>query len=340
LLTRLWTGGSTGRCGSPGAAAALPPQRPSTAPADTGATQIYAHNLELRKGPDFRVYVAWLAGVLDPIRPRANPDFDQPDSFLLNVAKGVIRVNIGDLAGYLNAVGGKRAPMQHIRILPDGQRLRFRGTVHRGLPLPVEVIGSLSPTAGGGVRLHVEKISVLKLPVKGLLGSFSIRLSDLIGSTEMPGVDVAGDDVVFNTERLLPPPHIRGQVTAIRIRPPDVEVIYGNAPNDPARLAQWHNFLRFRGGTMDFGNLTLHGAELTMIDAMQEPWFYLDLVHYRRQVMNGYTRLTEDGGLEVYMPSLQAGGLRPPAPGVTLDQLRDRNASLPAVPAEHQAKAP
>src|ERR1700693_5922403 len=62
---------------------------------------VYAHNLMLRKGPDFRIYVRWLRGNMVRTRRDVNPTFDDPESFFLNVKTGVIRANIGDIATYL-----------------------------------------------------------------------------------------------------------------------------------------------------------------------------------------------------------------------------------------------
>jgi hypothetical protein len=91
----------------------------------------------------------------------------------------------------------------------------------------------------------------------------------------------------------------------VRVSPRDIEVIYGNAGDDETRLAQWHNFLRLSGGTLDFGKLTMRHVDLTMIDASQDPWFDLDLVNYQAQLVNGYARMTAQAGLEIFMPDLR-----------------------------------
>ena len=97
---------------------------------------------------------------------------------------------------------------------------------------------------------------------------------------------------------------------------PDLEVIYGGAINDETKLAQWHNFLRLRGGTLDFGKLTMHDVDLTMIDGSDDPWFDLDLVHYQDQLVNGYTRMTAEKGLEIYMPDLDGRHLKQASPRI------------------------
>lgn len=301
---------------------------PRTA-ADLAPTQVYAHNIMLRKGPDFRIYIAWIAGKMVRTKKNEVPSFDNPDSFILQIDKGVIRANIGDICKYLNDTTAKDSPLKNIDIQPEGEKVKIRGTVKKVVSLPVELVGSVAATKQGLVQLHVDHISVLKVPVKGLLGTFDLKLSDMVRSTNVPGVTVTGNDIVFDTEKLLPPPHIRGELTAVSVKVPDIEVIYGNAPNDPTQLAQWHNFLRFRNGAVTFGKLTMHNVDLTMIDAANEPWFDLDLVNYQNQLVDGVTRTTAQAGLEIYMPSLKLQGTKQPAPSVTLQWLKNRNMPLP-----------
>jgi hypothetical protein len=320
---------SSAAAGSPSSATLVPPVAQTPSASDLAPTLVYAHNIQLRKGPDFRVYIVWISGQMLRTKATGNPSFDDPDSFILQIQKGVIHANIGDICKYFNATSAKDAPLKNVDIQPDGELIKIHGTVKKVVSLPVEIVGSLAATPEGLVRLHVQRISVLKVPVKGLLGTLDVKLSDLVHSTNVPGVTVSGNDFVFDTEKLLPPPHIRGELTTVRVKVPDIEVIYGNAPNDPTQLAQWHNFIRFRNGAVDFGKLTMHNADMTMIDAANEPWFDLDLVNYQNQLVNGDTRMTAQAGLEIYMPSLKAQAPRQAGQSVSLQWLKNRNTSLP-----------
>ncbi|HEY1577234.1 MAG TPA: hypothetical protein VGF82_09215 [Terracidiphilus sp.] len=296
---------------------------------DLAPTLVYAHNIQLRKGPDFRIYIVWISGQMLRAKGSENPSFDDPESFLLKIQKGVIRANIGDISKYLNSTASQDSPLKNIDIQPAGESIKIHGTIKKVVPLPIEILGSLAATPEGLVRLHVQHISVLKVPVKGLLGALDVKLSDLVHSTNVPGVTISGNDMIFDTEKLLPPPHIRGQLTTVQVKVPDIEVIYGNAPNDATTLAQWHNFLRFRNGALDFGKLTMHHADLTMIDAANEPWFDLDLVNYENQLVNGDTRMTAQAGVEIYMPSLKEKTPAQAGKRVTVEWLKNRNTSLP-----------
>ncbi len=296
---------------------------------DLAPTLVYAHNLLLRKGPNFRIYIRWIRGQMVRTRRQENPSFDDPESFVLQIQKGVIHANIGDISNYLNASSPPNAPLKNISIQPEGDQLKLHGTIHKIFSLPIELVGSLTPTPDGRVQFHVTKLNVLKIPLKGLLGGFHVELSDLVHASNIPGVQIVDNDIIFDTQKLLPPPHIHGQLTSVRVSPPDIKVIYGNAGNDETRLAQWHNFLRLSGGTLDFGKLTMHHVDLTMIDASQDPWFDLDLVNYQAQLVNGYTRMTAQAGLEIFMPDLDEQTPKKASESITLEWLRDRNRSLP-----------
>jgi hypothetical protein len=295
---------------------------------DLAPTLVYAHNLLLHRGSDFRIYIRWIRGQMLRTRQQVTPSFDDPESFILQIQKGVIRANIGDISHYLNASCPPDAPLKNISIQPEGDQLKLHGTVHKILPLPIELIGTLSSTPDDHVKFHVTKLNVLKIPLKGLLGGIHVELSDLV-HTNIPGVQIVGNDLIFDTLKLLPPPHIHGQLTAVRVSTPDIELIYGSAPDDETQLAKWHNFLHLSGGTLDFGKLTMHHVDLMMIDASQDPWFDLDLVNYQAQLVNGYTRMTPQAGLQIFMPDLDEQAPKKTGQDITLEWLRDRNRSLP-----------
>ncbi len=297
---------------------------------DREPTEVRAHNLLLRKGPQFRIYVRFIHGEMRRTQANVNPSFDDPDSFILEVSKGVIRANIGDLSTFLSNATGKNASLQSISIAPDGDQIVLHGTVHKIIPLPVAVHGTLTPTPDGRVRFHLTKLDVLKLPVKWLLGGLHVELADLMKGIQLPGVEAVGNDVFFDTEKLLPPPHIHGRITLVRVSVPDIEVVYGDSVVDEAKLSEWHNFLRLSGGTLDFGKLTMHHVDLTMIDASKDAWFDLDLVNYQAQLVNGYTRMTAQAGLEIFMPDLDDGAVKKTAnQAISMEWLRDRTQSLP-----------
>lgn len=316
---------------------------PAPVEADAAAerlpTSVYAHNLLLHKGPSFKIYILWLRGQMLRTSPARNPSFDDPDSFVLDIQKGVIHVQLKDLATFLSSGGVAHAPLTNISIIeePKGE-LQLRGTMHKLIPLPVQLTGSLSATKDNLVHLHVTKLDVLKVPFKGLLGGLHVSLADLI-HVNTPGIQVAGNDVVFDTQTLLPAPHIRGALTSVSLvddaNGKAIEAIYGGAKSDPTREQQWHNFLQLAGGSLDFGKLTMHKADLIMVDASKDPWFDLDLINYQAQLVNGITRMTPQAGLQIFMPDVDDMPKQKAGQTISMEWLKHKNLPPPALIPQH-----
>jgi len=307
------------------------PSLPSAIPIPVSApTTIHAHNLMLRKGPDFRIYVRWLRGNMVRTRYDVNPTFDDPESFFLEIKSGVIRANIGDIGNFLNAGGVANSPLRNITLLADNDNVKLKGSLHKLISLPVELLGSVSATPDNRIRVHVIKLSVLKIPVTRLLSGLRVSVADLFGSKSLPGLEVSGNDIFFDTLKLLPPPHIHGQLTKVRIVTPDIEEVYGNPEEDVTRVEQWRNYLRLSDGTIDFGKLTMHDVDLTMVDLSDDAWFDLDLNNYQKQLVNGYTRMTPEAGLQIFMPDLDSLPQNKGTQNISLEWLKHRDLPPPS----------
>ena len=294
------------------------------------STNVSAHNLMLRKGPDFRFYVRWLNGQMVRTRQNVNPSFDDPDSFYLDIKTGVLRANIGDLNHFLNTSSLKDSPLRNLVLSGDGDHVTLKATLHKLVALPVQMDGTISVASNNRIQIHANKLSVLKLPFKRLLSGLHISLADMFQPKGVPGVQVIGDDIFFDTTKLLPPPHIRGQLTAVRIVNPDLEEVFGNAQTDVTRVEQWRNFIRLSEGTIDFGKLTMNHVDLIMIDISKDPWFDIDLNNYQAQLVNGYTRMTPQAGLQIFMPDLGDIPKNKNTQNISIEWMKNRNKPAPA----------
>ena len=293
-------------------------------------TNIYAHNLMLRKGPTgFRVYVRWLRGQMARTSRNTNPSLDDPESFYIDVKNGVIHTNVGDLANFLNE-GISNSPLKNIKLSGDGDQLKLKGILHKVIPLPIEVISTIGVAPDNRIQIHVTKINLLKIPFKKLLAGFNVTAASLFPSTDIPGVEVKDNDIYLDTGSAAPPPHIRGQLTSVRIINPDFQQIYGNAQEDVARVEQWRNFMQLQGGTVDFGKLTMRHVDLMMVDLSKNAWFDLDLTNYQDQLVHGYTRMTPEAGLQIFMPSLEEIPADKKNHKISMEWMKHRNMPPPA----------
>ncbi len=116
----------------------------------------------------------------------------------------------------------------------------------------------------------------------------------------------------------------------MRIINPDFQQIYGNAQEDVARVEQWRNFIQLHGGTIDFGKLTMRHVDLMMVDLSQDAWFDLDLTNYQDQLVNGYTRMTPEAGLQIFMPSLEQIPADKKNHKISMEWMKHRNMPPPS----------
>jgi hypothetical protein len=329
LIFVVWHSRSAKTAPAPTSATFAEPAAATSGGTDAASTKIYAHNLILRRGPDFRIYVRWLRGNMIPTRREVNPSFDDGESFRLEVKSGVVRANIGDIGKFLNAGGIANSPLKNITVLADGEQIKVKGTLHKVLSLPVELLGGITVSPDNRIQLHVTKLSALKIPVAGLLAGLHVNVSDLVQPKGIAGLEVVGNDIFFDTVKLLPPPHIHGQLAKVRVVSPDIEEVYGNAEETVNKVEQWRNFLRLTGGKLDFGKLTMHNVDLVMVDLSNDAWFDLDLNNYQNQLVNGYTRMTPQAGLQIFMPDLDILAKKGEAPNLSLEWLKNRNLPPP-----------
>jgi len=294
------------------------------------ATWVEMHNVLLNEGPTLKLRVRWLRGVMHPTRPDIIPSFDDPDSFWLDIEAGVVGTSIADLAAALNAGLLDGAPLQHVSLAPYGKQIKVSGTLHKGIALPLEMIGDLGAAPDGRIRMHIAKLRVLKIPVKGVLDTFHLKAGDLVNPKGAKGVEVAGDDLYFDPEKILPAPRKRGKLTDVRIARGNIVEVYGSARPEVMKAKEWRNFIRLRGGTLEFGKLTMQDVDLVMIDISSDAWFKFDLAHYQEQLVNGYTRMTPQAGLQIFMPDIDTIPRNETNQRISLEWAKNRKISPPA----------
>ncbi|SDF70020.1 hypothetical protein [Terriglobus roseus] len=330
LALAFWLGHKTTRTVTETQVVPEPIEADPTTP-DNQQTSLWAHNLLLNQGPHFRVYVRWIHGRMMRTERNRAPDFDVPSSFVLEIEKGMVDAKLSDTAEFLNSGQRGDPPLKNMKVENRDGEVQISGTAHKGVSVPVRLDAELTPLPDGRLKLHVKKVNVLKVPMKGLFGLFHVKLDDLMPKTNVPGMQVSGDDIYLDTQTLLPPPHIHGHITSVQLLNDRARVIYGGVTESEEQLAQWHNFLRLSGGTVSFGKLTMRQADLTLVDAANDEWFDLDLANYQTQLVYGTMRTTAQAGVEAYMPDLDRlpPGAATAAQGVSVQWLRDRNTTPP-----------
>jgi hypothetical protein len=269
------------------------------------AVQVTMKNVTYHYTDAIAVHISRVEGRFLPAKPGSMVVFDDNNSFTLALDSAEIAIGCNALARVLNenVFSSADAPVRNLTIESKANVLVIKGRFHQKGNVQFEASGTLSANGDGRIRLHAEHVKAAHLPVKGLMDLLGIDLAGLINTNKIRGVVVEKDDLILDPEQILPPPHIQGKVTAVRVEGEDIVQVFGSLPvsSTPFAAKQRGNYMAFRHGDLRFGKLTMHDADLIMIDMDPRDPFDFFLDHYQEQLVAGYTKSTPAYGLRVYM---------------------------------------
>ncbi|HET9839828.1 MAG TPA: hypothetical protein VFR84_16495 [Candidatus Angelobacter sp.] len=270
---------------------------------NTGAVQAQMRNVMYHYSNDVAVHIRRLAGALVPTQAGEFPVFDKKESFRLEITAAEIAMDPQSLANVLNAnvFTAQDTPLKDISIRIEKDRLKIKGKLHKKGDLAFETEGRLSATPDGKIRLHAEKITALHLPVKGLMDLFGVDIADMVKSGKVRGVRAEKDDLILDPAEILPPPHISGKVTAVRLESNNIVQIFGDPQTHRWERVPAQNYMAYRGNRLQFGKLVMHDTDMVLIDPDPRDPFDFFLDRYKDQLSAGYTKITPAFGLRVYM---------------------------------------
>jgi hypothetical protein len=266
------------------------------------AVEIVMKNVMYHFTDRIAVHIVQLQGHLKPTKAGATVFFDDKNSFILAMASAEISISCKSLAQVLNdnVFSASDAPIKDVSIESKNNQLIIKGTLPQKAGVSFETVGTISADPDGRIRLHTEHVKAAHVPVKGLLDTLGIDLDRLINTKNIHGVAVDKDDLLLDPQQILPPPRIQGKVTEVRVQGNEIIQIFGVKQPSNFAVNQPGNYIAFRHGEMRFGKLTMHDADLVMIDMDPGDPFDFFLDHYQEQLVAGYTKSTQEYGLRTY----------------------------------------
>jgi hypothetical protein len=295
-------------------------QAPAEAGGGAAVVRAVMRNIEYHLTDRIIVHIVSLDGKLAP-KPGEIPVFDDRNSFGLEVDSATIILNMTALTNDLNdyVFAKPDAPLKHLTASTQGDQLVLKGLLASKGGIPFETSGTLSLTPEGMIRVHTTKVKALKLPVKGLLDILGLDTETLLSTKKVEGVSIDKDDLILDPQKILPPPELRGHLTALKIENAEIHLTFG--PLEPGAAAApvkescgAKNYLHFRGGSVRFGKLTMADTDLELLDSTPVDPFDFAIEHYNEQLVAGYSKMTQSGGLCVHMPDYNKLNRRPGQP--------------------------
>jgi hypothetical protein len=291
-------------CGAWLVSSAIPPLQ--SAGADV---QIEMKNVHLRVDDGIVLDVSRLRGIMTSRTAGAPPIFDDQKSYVLKLQAAQISMDMASLQALMNrhVFAYQGAPLTDLTVSAEGSLISLKGKLHKGVVVPFSSRASVSATDDGQMRLHVESMKALGIPTKGLLDLFGLKLDDVVDIKKRRGVDVQDNDIVIAPGQVLPPPEIAGRLSRVAVQGGRLVQTFEDASyGRPGRLVLPSpgspNYIYFGTGDIRFGKLTMHDADLQLIDADPKDPFDFFPARYDAQLVAGYSKNTPKKGLKTFMP--------------------------------------
>jgi Domain of unknown function (DUF811). len=298
-------------------ASARMPGRDSLEPppgvASTVPTRLMIANVDFHTGNGVVLRIRRLTGEMRSLK-NGIVDFDDIASYAIEVSSAEVGMTGPDLTNLMNnhVFAYRGSPLSHLRVEIGNNALRQTGTLHKGVDIPFDMTANVALTTDGRIMLHATRVHILGVNGLSLMKALGLSLEKMMDLSQAHGVTVKGNDLILDAIALLPPPSVRGRLTAVRVDGDQLVQTIGTladslAPRqsiDPGAA----NFMLYRGGTLHFGKLFMTNAEMLVVDADQHNPFDFDNPRYQRQLVAGRSKTLPDLGLEVWMPDAASLG--------------------------------
>jgi hypothetical protein len=267
-------------------------------------THVEIVNVNIHLDASLILQVRHLTGKFLPTKKGQPPTFDDPLSYIIAIDSAEVALSPASMSHMMNAYvfGDPDAPLRNLQISIEGGRIKQKGTLKKGVEIPFEMVGDMSATPDGKIKIHPIKMRAAHLPVKGLMNIFGLDTAKLINTRNTRGMTVDDNDVILDPVQMMPPPKIRGQVTSVRIEGDKIVETFGQVKPERMKQSSKSNYMAYRGGVLQFGKLTMKDADMRLIDADPRDPFDFFPDHYKDQLVAGYSKTTASGGLLIYMP--------------------------------------
>jgi hypothetical protein len=265
--------------------------------------QVEMVNVNIHLDPVLILHIHRLSGQFLPVKKGHPPAFDDKLSYIVAVDSAEIGVTAASMSHIMNTYvfNAPDAPLKNLTLSIQGNEIKQTGTLNKGIGIPFEMTGTMSATADGRIRIHPTEVKAAHLPVNGVMKLLGLDMAKLVNTRNTKGVSVEGNDVILDPAQMLPPPIMRGRITAVRIEGDEIVQTFGAGRTLSAGKPSV-NYMSYRGGVLRFGKLTMNDTDMQLIDADPTDPFDFFPDHYQDQLAAGYSKTTASGGLLVYMP--------------------------------------
>ena len=277
---------------------------PQSPPLPGGDVAIQMRNVNFRIADDIMLEVRSLRGNLIPTKADKPVTFDDVESFKVAIDTAEVAITSASMTSLMNSyvLAYDGAPIRNVSMTLDGNKVKQKGTLHKGVGIQFEIEGSLSATPDGNICMHADKIGAGHIPVKGLLHFLGEDLSKLMNQNAGHGMKIEGDDIILMPPTLTPAPHMEGRIIRVAIQDGKIVQYFdsgkGLRPLKPSLATS--AYIYHHGGVLRFGKLTMNDADLEIVGDRPGTFDFFQK-QYLKQLTAGYSKSTAANGLVAHM---------------------------------------
>lgn len=205
-------------------------------PGSGTTTSIQAHNLSYRVLEHLNIKVPYAQLDLMDRTPEDAMYLEGLD-FNMHLKSGQVKVNdVGVTLTIESLLKQQDLPLEDVRVTFDPHNqvnLEAKVKALGFLSLPVKVAGTVGATPGGELTYAMGKVSVMGLPVNGLMKTFGLSIEKTLKLNDpAKGYYAVGNTVHINPNHVLAQPGINVHLSDVSTHVGDLVLTFGDTPAD------------------------------------------------------------------------------------------------------------
>jgi len=274
-----------------------------------GRSRVEMRHVDFRIDPEVLFHIEEIHGELIPLGNNRSPIFDDKRSFGIAIESGTIALSVASMASLLNnyVLAYKGAPISQVRLSTQNGELLQSTTVHG---IPVTILGDISVTPEGLIRVSPQSIKMAGVPTKTLMDVLGAHTEKLVQIDESRGLKIVGDDMLLDINQFPTAPRIYGHLVGARFEADSLIETFAPGPRKSNQSSgtlsppvSSPSFMYFHGGVVRFGKLIMSNTDMEIVREHKQDWLDFDLDHYNDQLTAGCTATTSSFALISQIPN-------------------------------------
>jgi hypothetical protein len=279
---------------------------------------IVMKNVKFRYTEDIYIMIDELVGSVVPKAPNTMVNFDDINSFKMDIAYGTIFINTEVMDAIYNTrvlnYEGSRLRNMKTTVVETGKgaarekKLRVSGQSKIGLVwMSFEMTGSpMLWKEKNAIYIKTESMKVIGISVKGLMDAFSLNMGKFISIREGRGITMDGNNLILDPYVSMGPPDSYGILTGLELKDNGLKIRIGKK----LPLYGWLmpvsgavNYIFICQGSLQFARtLTMRNGKMELIDNNTADYFDFYMKKYLVALPLGNVKQTADGSVIATIP--------------------------------------